>query len=324
MRIGSLYVSTSGIPSVGRMPEADFRAVVQPTCTKVDESKLLPINAAGVPTAVTISDITNGNAYLNRLIELENVMFDDASIQSPAYYNVNNDLGGATNLRIVDISGGSLIFRTSSYANFAARSVLKGTGKIRGVLTKYGTDYQFVARTQSDINLTNDVNDRFTTIKEGFDASQGAWTAFSVTGSQSWQYSSTFGNPGGMMKMSGYSGGNQNNEDWLISPAQDFTAWTLAYLSFDNAYKFTGAPIEVYVSNNYSGTGSPYAAGVTWTALTGAQLSAGNYAYVNSGSLNITNFTGTGNNNVHVAFKYTSDTSSGSTWEIDNITFTGK
>jgi hypothetical protein len=324
MRIGSLYVSTSGIPSVGRMPEADFRAVVQPTCTKVDESKLLPINGAGVPTAVTISDITNGNAYLNRLIELENVMFDDASIQSPAYYNVNNDLGGATNLRIVDISGGSLIFRTSSYANFASKSVLKGTGKIRGVLTKYGTDYQFVARTQSDINLTNDVNDRFTTIKEGFDASQGAWTAFSVTGSQTWQYSSTFGNPGGMMKMSGYSGGNQNNEDWLISPAQDFTSWTLAYLSFDNAYKFTGAPIEVYVSNNYSGTGSPYAAGVTWTALTGAQLSAGNYAYVNSGSLNITNFTGAGNNNVHVAFKYTSDTSSGSTWEIDNITFTGK
>ncbi|MGL2965499.1 DUF5689 domain-containing protein [Flavobacterium sp. XGLA_31] len=324
MRIGGLYVSSSGYPSVGRMPEADFRAAVQPTCEKIDEDKLLPINAAGVPTPVTISDITSSNAYLNRLVELDNVMFDDASIQSPAYYNVANDIGGATNLHIVDVAGGSVIFRTSSYANFAAKSVLKGTGKIRGVLTKYGSDFQFIARSQNDIQLSNDVNDRFIIIKEGFDASQGSWTTFSVTGAQTWQYSSTFGNPGGMMKMSGYSGGNQNNEDWLISPANDLSTWSMAYMSFDNAFKFDGNPVEVYVSNNYPGTGSPYAAGVTWTQLTGAQLSAGNYAYVNSGSLNISDFVGAGNTNVRVAIKYTSTTTAASTWEIDNVTLTGK
>lgn len=318
MRIGSLYVSTSGFPSVGRMPEADFRAAAQPSCKIVNEDELLPA------TPVTLGQIKN-DAFLNRLVEIDNVMFDDNSIGS-TYYNAGNDLGGATNLNLIDVAGGSIIFRTSSFANFAAKSVLKGSGKVRGVVTKYGGDYQFIARSANDIKLTDNVNDRFDYIKEGFDASQGSWTAVSVTGSQSWQYSATFGNPGGMMKMSGYSGGNQNNEDWLISPALDFSAWTLGYMSFDNAYKFTGNPIQVYISTNYPGTGSPLAAGVVWTEITVAPegLSQGNYAYANSGPLNISAYTGTGNTNVHVAFKYTSDTAAASTWEIDNVAFTGK
>lgn len=316
MRIGSLYVSTSGFPSVGRMPEADFRAAAQPSCTIVNEDELLPA------TPVTLGQIKN-DAYLNRLVEIDNVMFDDNSIGS-TYYNAGNDLGGATNLNLIDVAGGSIIFRTSSFANFAAKSVLKGSGKVRGVVTKYGSDYQFIARSASDIRLTDSVDDRFDYIKEGFDASQGSWTAYSVTGSQSWQYSSTFGNPGGMMKMSGFSGGNQTNEDWLISPALDFSVWTLGYMSFDNAYKFTGNPIQVYISTNYSGTGNPLATGVVWTEVTGATLSAGNYAYANSGPLNISAYTGAGNTNVHVAFKYTSDTAAASTWEIDNVAFTGK
>ncbi len=319
MRIGSLYVSTSGLPSVGRMPEADFRAAVQPSCTKINEDELLPA------TPVTIDQLKN-DTYLNRLVELNNVMFDDASIESPTYYNVNNDLGGATNLHIVDITGGSVIVRTSSYANFAAKSVLKGSGKIRGVLTKYvgsTSDYQFIVRTQSDIRLTDNVNDRFSPLlNEGFDTATNfsKWTAVSVSGAQGWAHSSTFGNPGGMAKMSGFANSTNNaNEDWLISPKQNYTTLTNAHLSFDNAYKFTGDPIQVLISNNYSGTGDPYAAGVTWTTLTGWTSSPGSYTYANSGNIDITSFTGAGNNKVYIAFKYTSSSSVGSTWEIDNV-----
>ena len=84
------------------------------------------------------------------------------------------------------------------------------------------------------------------------------------------------------------------NVDWLISPSQDLTSLTSAYLKFDNAYKFTGDPIKVYISNNYSGSGSPYAAGVTWTELIipASGVSTGNYAYANSGYLDISSFTG--------------------------------
>jgi len=52
------------------------------------EDNLLPA------TPVTIGDLTSSDAYLNRLVELKDVMFDDSSIQSPAYYNSANDVGG--------------------------------------------------------------------------------------------------------------------------------------------------------------------------------------------------------------------------------------
>jgi hypothetical protein len=158
---------------------------------------------------------------------------------------------------------------------------------------------------------------------ESFTATFPDWVKYSKTGSQIWTLDTQYGNPGSCAKMSGFSGGvNNENVDWLISPAQDFSAINSAKLDFDNAYKFAGAPIEVYVSNNYSGAGNPEVAGVTWTKINGAVLSTGNYVWTNSGALNITAFTGVGNETVYIAFKYTSSASDGSTWELDNINVT--
>ena len=312
MRIGGLYGNSSGGAEVGRLPAADFKKSVQPSCTTVNEDDLVQ--------HITIDEATT-DAYLNKLIEIDNVEFEPNAITN-TYYDINNDLGGATNYNVIDLNGNGMIFRTSSYSNFAAKAVATGSGSVRGVMTKYNTDYQFLVRSESDIKLTKP---RFTPLlNESFSSagSFGAWKSFSVTGAQAWAYSATYGNPGGMAKMSGYAGTNNANEDWLISPAQDLSSLTAATVSFDNAYKFTGPTIEVLVSNNYTGIGSPYATGVTWTTLTGATLSAGNYAYVNSGNLNINSFTGIGNSTVYVAFKYTSTISAGSTWEIDNIKVT--
>ena len=64
-------------------------------------------------------------------------------------------------------------------------------------------------------------------------------------GNEVWAFSSTFGNPGGMAKMSGFATTNHQNEDWLISPTQNLSILSAATLSFDNAYKFTGNPIAV-------------------------------------------------------------------------------
>lgn len=308
MRIGGLYANSSGGAEVGRLPEANFKASVQRSCTAVNEDALVQ--------HVTIAQAMN-DSYLNKLIEFDNVEFAATDITT-TYYDANNDLGGATNHTLIDLNGNAVIFRTSAYANFAAKPVAGGSGKVRGVMTKYGTDYQFMVRKESDIKLTNA---RFTPLlNEAFTAGIGDWTTYSVTGAQVWTYSSTFGNPGGMMKMSGFTTVNNANDDWLISPAQDLSTLTSATLSLDNAYKFTGNPIEIKISNNYT-SGDPTAA--TWTTLTGATLSAGNYVYANTGQLNISAFTGAGNNNVHVAIRYTSTASAASTWEIDNVKITG-
>jgi len=310
MRIGAIFVNTSGTASVGRMPVDQYRNALVGSCTMVAEDDLAE--------TMTIAEAkSNGN--INRLIDLEGVQFADNAV-GKTYYDSSNDLGGATNWNLIDDAGNSVIFRTSSFANFANKRVPAGNGKVRGVMTKFGADFQFVARTERDVQLTDE---RFVPLlNEGFDSSLNGWAGFSVVGPQTWTYSATFGNPGGMAKMSGFSSTNVVNEDWLISPVQDLSGITSANLSFDNAYKFAGDPIVVLVSNNYV-SGNPTAAGVTWTPLPGALLSLGNYVYVNSGLLNIDAFTGAGNSNVHIAFKYTSSSTAASTWEIDNIKIAG-
>jgi hypothetical protein len=118
--------------------------------------------------------------------------------------------------------------------------------------------------------------------------------------------------------MTGYSGGNKANEDWLISPVLNLTGFTSVTFTFDSAYNYNGAPIQVLISSNYTGTGSPTAA--TWTVLP-ATLSAGGFAWASSGPINISSYIG--NPAVYVAFKYTSTTSAASNWEIDNVKVIG-
>lgn len=155
--------------------------------------------------------------------------------------------------------------------------------------------------------------------KDSFKDNFPNWVRYSEVGAQVW-VSDVFGNQDDdCAKMSGYSGGNNANIDWLISPAQNLSTFSKASFAFDNAYNFSGPPIEVYISNNYSGAGNPNTTGVVWTKINGALLSAGGYNYQFSGILDISAYAGTGNETVYVAFKYTSTTTAGSTWEIDNF-----
>lgn len=172
------------------------------------------------------------------------------------------------------------------------------------------------------------------TFKGNFTDGFTGWVTFSEVGAQVWTIDATYGNPNPNMgnypanpcaKMTGFASSASNaNVDWLISPAINLSSYKNASLSFDNAFKFDGPIIEVYVSRNYSGSGDPNATGVTWTKVEGARLSSGNFSYVSSGLLDISGFAGSGNETVYVAFKYTSTTSASSTWEIDNVKIYGK
>lgn len=148
---------------------------------------------------------------------------------------------------------------------------------------------------------------------DGFETNWADWTLHSATGAQVWQLDTQYGNPGNCAKMSGYAGGNNVNEDWLISPEIDLSELTAASLSFQTASKFTGNVLEIKISSDYAG-GDPNSA--TWTNLS-ATLDASNaYTWTNSGNIDISSFVG---GSVHVAFKYTSTSSASMTWEVDNV-----
>lgn len=143
--IGAEYTNPStGAVSVGRISPYEYTNTIIQSCSDVDEEELVQ--------KFTISQAKN-NLHINKLIELDRVEFEEAAVGS-AYYDPNNTLGGATNHLITDIDGNTIIFRTSSFATYAGDIIPNKSGKIRGVLTKFNSDFQFIARSADDIKLT--------------------------------------------------------------------------------------------------------------------------------------------------------------------------
>lgn len=137
--LGDVFEETS----VGRMRPQDFYKKVFASSVVVPESELT--------RTITLAQLKNDN-YINTLVEIDQVQFADNAI-GKTYYDATNVVGGATNHNIIDKTG-TLIFRTSEFAKFASQVIPNKSGKIRGVLTKFNSDYQFMARTFNDIQLT--------------------------------------------------------------------------------------------------------------------------------------------------------------------------
>lgn len=154
---------------------------------------------------------------------------------------------------------------------------------------------------------------------EDFDEELGVFTPYNIVGEQEWHHGefqgTTFAN------MNGYSGGANENEDWLVSPAISSQGNQDAFLSFRTAMKFVGDPLQVKVSVDYDGQGDP--AGAEWIDITDLfDFSTGNYEWVESGAVNVWSvLDGYDLNypNFYVAFVYKSSVEAAASWEIDYV-----
>lgn len=321
--IGDLYnnntIDNPDDDEVGRISVIKYKNTIKASCADFKKEEDL------IQT-MTIAQAKN-DANLNKLIALEGVQFTDPSIGNTYFDEDMNtsSFATATDHTIKEnATGATLIVRVSSFSTFASKPVPSGSGRIVGVMTKFGNStYQFMLRTERDVQLTEPrvlpvvIPPAF--FDEPFTTNFGAWIKQSVSGTQAWSLMTSNGNPGSCAKMSGFQSGSSNvNEDWLISPRQNLSAFTTATLYFDTATNFAGNVLTVLISNNYSGTGNPNAAGVTWTTLTGTlSPTNGGYAWTPSGPININAFAGS--SSVYVGFKYTSTASEAATWEVDNV-----
>lgn len=315
--IGSFYnngtlTNTNDDNKVGRISPVEYQTVLTRSCETKDEDLL--VNHLTITQAAV-------NANINKLIELDNVQFSDASLNRKYYDPAVNSIGGATNHSVVDAAGNSIIVRVSEFATFAGASIPSGNGKLRGVLTKFGSTFQFMIRTLDDVQLTGPrimplFEETFSTT-----ASFANWAKPSVIGSgQVWQLNTAAGNPAGCADMNGYSGSAQNNEDWLISPAINLTTAPTAILTFQTQRPFSGTNLQVYVSTNYvapNPASPPLPSTATWTLLTGYSLSTSGTTWWNSGNVSLNAYVG--NPNVRIAFKYVSTTAGASQWRVDNV-----
>ncbi len=146
LEIGNYFLDdATGEESIGKIPATNFKNILIKTCEVVEEEQLV--------NKLVLNEITD--AHLNTLIELKDVQFEDAAL-GKTLYDANNDVGGATNYGIEDISKTTIKIRTSAFTNFGSTEVPSGNGTIRGVLTKFRNTYQLLPRSLEDLNLNQE------------------------------------------------------------------------------------------------------------------------------------------------------------------------
>lgn len=297
--IGELFLNSSGNASVGRISPSTYGSIVIRSCQFKDESELV--------RTLTVNEAKQ-DINLNTLIELDNVQFMDASVGS-TYFNPNNVIGGATNHLITDTSGNTVIFRTSSFATYAGTVVPGESGKIRGIMTKFGSDYQFFARTIDDVQLTNprfdidfappivgnniiflsSLNENF----ESYPTTTPANRTFPsyindpVVGSRYWGTTTFGGNK--YIQMTSFGGTPESNRSLFIIPVNMGVA---SAFSFQTKAGFAnGAVLKVYYSTDYVVGGDVNNATLiditSSFAISAGQASGYPADFTNSGNYNI-------------------------------------
>lgn len=278
---------------------------------EIDKHLFIDDLPGAVPAAKTITIAGINNADLGKLVKLENVHF--VEVGQPFSES------SATTNRTISDGANSIILRTSNYATFASTLMPDGTGTVYAILSIFGGDYQLYIR---DLNDAQGFDySSVLLLNEPFSASQGAFTSYSVVGSQVWTYSSSYG-----MTMTGFASSTNNaNEDWLISPSMNLSQFNNISLSFNHTInKGVVANMTtnhtLWLSKNYT-SGDPTTA--TWEQVTIPTYPAGNnWTFVGSGQVNIP-ASYQGESNVHFAYKYLSSTTESATWEIKSVIVKG-
>ncbi|MCY1484979.1 hypothetical protein D3C87_42690 [compost metagenome] len=242
LQIGALYQGTE----IGRISENVWRESIFPSCTKVNENDM-------VRTVTLAQAYTNAN--LNTLIEIDDVRFADASV-GRTYYDIDSG-GGATNHYLTTNAGGiSNIIRFSSFAPFSGNRVPSGSGKVRGVMTKYNTDFQFIVRYESDIKLSGtrtftfagSLNENF----ESYAANQSNFINYfndPIIGTKVWSVKTTASK---YLEMTSFGTPNEDNRTMFFVPI-DMTAASTMTFKYKVSFPVTGhAPLKVYYTTNYT------------------------------------------------------------------------
>jgi hypothetical protein len=192
-----------------------------------------------------------------------------------------------------------------SYVLVTTPQYIAEEGEVQYITEKYILDSAYV------FNIYN--NEIYA---ETFMTSLGDFTALSVTGDQKWYWSSYSGV--GFAKISGYSSGNKDNEDWLISPAIDLSKRTDAVLLFDNTHKYGTVytkEMTVWVTDNWDGTTLDT---LQWVKKEFNRATGADYTFIAGGPIYLTEYAG--KSGIRVAFRYLSNTAeSCPTWEINNF-----
>ncbi len=242
--------ATNGITGLS---EVDYLNYLFPSATVVNEDTF--VRHITLAQATATSGVTPQNSVLNTLIEIDNTQFADNSI-ARTLFDIDNG-GFGTNHELVDVTVGDITpsikkyCRISQYSPLSSNAVPAGRGSVRGIMTKYNSDFQLIVRQIEDFKLTlprtyifnatlNETFSSFTTSQVSFPN----YLNFAPVGTKKWLIKT------GFLEMSAFSGATEDNKTYFVVPV-DMTAAN--NFKFDLKVGFyTGAlGLKVYRSSNY-------------------------------------------------------------------------
>jgi hypothetical protein len=216
---------------------------------------------------------------------------------------------------VVTVSGISLASNKNYYVTFDSTAILNGAGTIKSTGIYANNTWKF---TTVDTSTPPDITTLNETFADCLDPNMGVFKNISVTGTATWRCG-TQGHTGNnsVYMNGGFSGGANDNEDWLISRAPvDLAAMTNPSLEFWLKTNYSGVTTkDVLISTNYTGTGNPGTA--TWQSIKDVSSEASaTWKLITNISLNPYKTTP-----FYLAFKYiSSSTSTGAQeWSLDDV-----
>lgn len=174
--------------------------------------------------------------------------------------------------------------------------------------------------TQREISLSGDGVDPLNlsfnfNVCTPMDVPGAGFTAYSVSGNEKWSCSGFGRNGTNGVDMSGFAGGIQENEDWLISPLLNVSTLDLPILEFWSRGEFAGASLQLFLSTDYDGSGNPN--DFAWAEIDGSFPQLDNTWKLTDG-INLSAYKSSPG--FYLAWKYVSSVALGaSRWTLDDI-----
>ncbi len=277
------------------------------------------------PTVVSINDLTTDvqDPYLSTLVQIDDIQFTDAMAGLTfATYDAVSDFRRSENRDLVDCDGNAIILRSSGFAEFVNELLPEGKGSIMAIYSVFGDDRQLVIRDTNDVQMQGnrcgsvgfgeEINEGFNGSSNNEDIATPDWKNIAVKGGRLWRGKEFGGNL--YAQATAFGDSAPEMETWLITPPIDLSK--LKVLRFESAQAFwVHDGLSIWIATDFNGAD---VAAANWTELNArlATNTDAEHAWVPSGDVDLSDFSGTG----HVGFKYVGDAATNtSSYRIDNV-----
>lgn len=294
--------------------------------------------ATMVPMPIEFSEFTDDKT--NLYVQLQDVQFNRNIVGDNAqtYASEQSDEFDGERLLESCSTGTSVIFSTSTFADFKGLTLPAGRGSMNAILTKnfFGDAFNIVVNSPEDVSLdsaercdpdflecTGPSGGGSAIFSENFEGFAGyaaeGWTNVNVSGgSTTWITGSFSGST--YAQISGFNSGADEIDVWLVTPGINMDNTDGEEISFDIQTNFdNGEILSVLVSTDF--TGDPLTA--TWEILDAnipSGPASGFGTFTGVGPINVSCVDGT----AYFAFLYEgSDPSATTRYHVDNIVVTG-